>query len=125
MSDHDQSAEISKKMPIAALIMSFLSIGLLIFGRLINMTSSAPAYSSEAEFNQHLSTGIIVAFALVSLVGLLLSIIALVKALRKPAVYGGKGLAIAALILNGIFSLISAGVIFILLPYAISYSSNR
>lgn len=123
MFDYEKSPEVSRKVSVAALAASLLCVALLILGRLINATSSAPAYSPEAETVQHISTGIIVAFALVAPVGLLLSVVALVKATRKPAVYGGKGIAVAALVLNGIFSLVSIGVVLMLLSYAGRYHS--
>lgn len=123
MFDNDKSREkISKKLPIAALVMSFLSIALVVIGRLMNTFSNAPIYSAEADFIRQISMAIMIGIALVSSVGFLLSIIALIKILRKPAVYGGIGIALIALILNGILFLISLGLVFIFVSYAIRYA---
>jgi hypothetical protein len=80
------------------------------------MNESAEGYSYEAEAVRHTSTIIIVVFAVLALTGFVISLIALVKSIKTPQLYGGKGIAIAALILNGIFSLISISVVLVLLP---------
>jgi len=125
MFNESQSTQPKKILAISALVISFLSIGLLIIGRLINMSDSAASYSSEGEAIRHVSTIIMILFAVLSLTGFLISMIALVKSLRKPELYAGKGIAITALILNGIFSLISIGVILVLLRAILNYFFSK
>ena len=125
MFSENQFVEPKKGWAIGALIISFLSIGLLILGRLINMSDAAKSYSYEGEAVGHMSTIIMLVFAIVSFAGLIISLIALIKSIRKPDVFGGKGIAVVALILNGIFSLISISVVLILGLALLNYFSAK
>ena len=102
-------------------MISFLSIGLIIIGRLVNMSESAKNYTYEGEAIRHTSTMIVLIFVVVSFVGFVISAVALVNSFRKPQLYAGKGIAVTAFILNGIFSLFSIGGILLVLPALLNY----
>ena len=125
MFNENQIAAPKKTLAVTALAMSFLSIGLLIAGRLINMSDDAAGYSYEGEAIRRTSSIILAIFAVVSVAGFAVSLVALAKSVRNPAIYGGKGIAVISLILNGIFSLISIGIILLLLSLAAHYLSGK
>ncbi len=106
-----------KGLAVSALIIAVLCILLIVAGRIVNMSASRAVYSYEMEAIQHISTAITIAIAVLALLGFILSIVALVKAFRKPAIYGGKAISIVALIINGFLSLFSVGAILVLLAY--------
>lgn len=124
MFNTEQYSAPSKTWAVAALTMSVLSVALIIIGRVLNAGRSGSGYAAGQAI-QHSTTIIIAAFTLVSLTGLVLSIVALVKAVRNPQIYSGTGIAVVALVLNGIFSLISAGSLLFILILLAQYFSGK
>jgi hypothetical protein len=117
MFEEKQLVAPKKGIAVGALIIAVLCIVLIIAGRIVNMSASRAVYSYEMEAIQHISTGITIAVAFLALLGLILSVVALIKSFRKPEVYGGKAISITALVITGFLSLFSVGAILILLAY--------
>lgn len=117
MFEEKRLAAPKKGLAVSALITAVLCVVLIIAGRLVNMSSSRAVYSYEMEAIQHISTAITIAIAVLALLGFILSIVALIKAFRKPQIYGGKGISVTALLINGFLSLFSISAVLILLAY--------
>ena len=123
MFNENQMSETKRRIAFKPLVIGCLCIGLVIMSRLINMYRyTGGTYSFERPAIHHVTTMIVIILIVLSFTGFALSFIALVKTFRKPELYTGKGIAFLALILNGIFSFISAAVVIeVLLPIMMKY----
>lgn len=99
----NKQSVLNKKWAIAALALGILCLALFIKG----LYDFLPRLEPDELTMGPIMAGLVI-FPLAPVIGLVLSIIALVKSARKPAVYGGKKIAVAALIINSVFIILMA-----------------
>jgi len=86
----------SKSLAIFGFALSIICILGVVVAQLIN--------SSAAKLSFQLNIMVIIFLTVVSIVGLVISIIALIRARRKPEVYGFRGFAVAGMSLTRFYS---------------------
>ena len=100
---------VNKKWAIAALAMGILCVALFIDGQY----SFLPTFQNE-EFARKQVFIELLALVVTPIIGFVVSIISLVKAFRKPTIYGGKIMAFIALVINTLFAIIVILVLFVM-----------